>query len=268
MALPCGPKDIFMERPVILPWAILSLLLHTLIFFGVKGVVRIQQAEKQKSLSVAWIKDVVERPRRQVVEIPPNPAQPKPKSARFLAEHNQSVAVETRAAHPSTEKSGATGDPSRAITPPTSGLAVAQAPGKTAEPPSLFGGDRSDYLPEDLRRGDKNFINAEAFEHTGYYLAVKRKIEIAWNPRAAYAQGQISHGGLNRNLIKTVLGVTFDRQGVLEQTVILESSGVEALDAEAIRSFRVSSPFTTVPDGLLFTDGKLRFEFGFIIYTR
>jgi len=263
-----------MERPIIFPWALTSLLLHALIFLGVRELIKVKQREEQKSLSVAWVKEIVDRPRKQVVEIPLTESQEKPKHARFLAEKNQVAEVETRAQHPSQGKSGPkveteTETETKAVQAlPNPGVAVARAPSPPAATQSLFDGERSDYLPEDIRRGDKNFINAEAFEHTGYYLEVKRKIEIAWNPRSAFSQARGGGGLFSKNLIKTVLGVTFDRSGSLDQLVVLQSSGIGAIDEEAIRSFRVSSPFTSVPDGLLFTDGKLRFEFGFIIYTR
>ena len=243
------------------PWLVISLILHLLLFW-----LAILYAKTPTVLDPLEVELFAEnRETKQIVDIPELAPKEKPKDTKYLSHNNQRVEKETKAPRQKpnpwqnaiaqnqlnkNQKADAESDPD--------GLAKKQS----EESGSI---SETDFLPE-IPLSDKTYINAEEFKHTRYYLEIKRKIEITWNPYSALR----SHQGISisRGMLATYLGVTLTQNGELDHLAVLSSSGIDALDEEAKRSFYSSAPFTKVPRELLSPDGKLRFEFGFIVYRR
>ncbi len=61
----------------------------------------------------------------------------------------------------------------------------------------------------------------------------------------------------------TLVSVTLNDKGALEDIRIEKSSGLDFLDMEAVASFQRAQPFPNPPSGLLEHDSKVRFSFGF-----
>lgn len=268
------------SKPAFGRWILLSIVLHALLlaFFALHEPDLADLAAQEKA-RVRWV-ELVDRgqfERRQIVDIPNLAPEEKPRleDRRYLSTKNQRVDEETQAPRekPDRWRAALQGrerkSPQARLDSEGAGLkpvpkpkGLDMAPGDEA--PQEAASD-SDYL-KGVRFGEHTYINAEEFKHTGYYLEIKRKIEITWNPNTAL-RAQFSRGiSIERGVLSTYLGITLRPDGQLDDVALLQSSGVDALDQEAVRSFRASAPFTKVPEDLLAPDRKLRFEFGFIIY--
>ena len=61
----------------------------------------------------------------------------------------------------------------------------------------------------------------------------------------------------------TRVRVTLSPAGDLLKLIVVEPSGVDFLDDEALRAFRASQPFPNPPAGLVDSSGNIVFTFGF-----
>ena len=245
-----------MDRNRYSAWFLLSLFLHLLLLWFLFFAVRHPTTAK-KELEVELFAD---RDPKQIVDIPNLAPKEKPKHTKFLSQFDQRVDQETKAPRqrPQPWQDAVQQKP------------LAKTDGLTQEKENPLVQNRrpeTDFLPE-IPLGEKTYINAEAFKHTGYYLEIKRKIELTWNPNRVMRKMFQRGISVERGVLATYLGITLHADGRLDDIVVLESAGVPALDEEAQRAFRASAPFTHPPEELLSRDGKLRFEFGFILYGR
>ena len=74
----------------------------------------------------------------------------------------------------------------------------------------------------------------QSIDLESYYRAMKRKLLQHWNPDRSIRQA-------------TVFNVEIDKSGRLTNIAIVQSSGTESFDREAMRTFRQSSPFAPLP---------------------
>lgn len=128
------------------------------------------------------------------------------------------------------------------------------------------------HLPEDYfpnyKHGAHTYVNVWRHPDVGYFVEIKQMVGTAWNPLP------VAHAHLpvlsRQGALKTVLGITIDREGNLEEKFVLKSSGVAAFDAEALRAFTMSAPFFAPPDELLAIDGladdRLHLSVSFHVY--
>ena len=63
----------------------------------------------------------------------------------------------------------------------------------------------------------------------------------------------------------SVLRVELKLDGRVQDVRIKQTSGVEFLDEEAMKAFRLAQPFENVPQPLADPDGVVRFNFAFIV---
>jgi len=253
------------RRKQLLPWLLISFIFH----FWILWLLFSFQEEwfKTKPMEVEIVAHKTDPKDKQIVDIPEWGEKLSPDEARLLSKNPQRVKKETkspRTAPKPWQDAVVQGALEEKRTPTLEGkdpLYKKYAPERKDLMPSRA---QTDYLPE-VELGEKTYINAEAFKHTTYYLEIKRKIEITWDPVRAL-RGTLGRGiSIQRGILATYLGVTLRADGTLDGLVVLESSGVEPLDQEAKRAFLASAPFTRVPEPLLSPDDKLRFEFGFIV---
>jgi len=65
----------------------------------------------------------------------------------------------------------------------------------------------------------------------------------------------------------TLLSVVLDSKGKVLEARVVQASGLKFLDDEAVRAMWAASPYTNPPRGLLGEDGRVRFQFGFVLMT-
>lgn len=119
-----------------------------------------------------------------------------------------------------------------------------------------------DYLP-DYKVGNRTYVNALANPEIQYFIELKRKFQMTWNPRDVLRNDATLR---KKGKIVTVLGVSVDADGGLKQVVLIQSSGNQPFDAEAYRTVRDSSPFSRPPVFLLKEEGLVNMAWTFVVY--
>lgn len=255
-------------------------LIHVPVFLLLQNLdlgKRLFEAEQQRPQIVM----VDLRENLPIVDIPEPKSQEKPKQASAQSVYDSSVKEET-AALPTQSQS-----PSRPVesTPeklPPKTLEEALSflkeeqkqkerqdlaqfePKKTPDLSMLkmeFGAS-GDYLPN-YKLGNRTYINAEANPHVAYFVELKRKFRLSWNPGSALRQNR---SGLEKGQIETVWGVSVDEKGKITGLILLRQSGNTAFDYEARRTISASSPFSSPPIPLLEKDGQLHMAWTFVVY--
>lgn len=126
-------------------------------------------------------------------------------------------------------------------------------------------GPPEDFFPN-FKRGPHTYVNVMRYPGIDYFVEMKRTLRMTWNPGAALMRGLLPE----RHVVQVVVGVSVSARGTLDELFILRSSGLPAYDAEALRTFRASSPFFPPPAKILSLDGAaddhLHMSWGFICY--
>jgi len=126
----------------------------------------------------------------------------------------------------------------------------------------LAGAPSNDHLPDNIADGEGTFLNAREFKYAPFFNRLKQSVGQHWNPSQEIDKrdptGQI-YGIKTRY---TVLKISLNENGELKDASVLESSGVDFLDQEAIAAFRRAQPFQNPPKQLI-KNGIIEFSFGF-----
>jgi TonB family protein len=115
--------------------------------------------------------------------------------------------------------------------------------------------------------GDGTFLNAKEFKYATFFYRVRDSVADHWEDLAAseYRRrdptGNI-YGVRDRS---TMLRVQLNKQGVLVDVHVEQTSNVDFLDAVAVEAFKRAQPFPNPPPGIADEDGSIRFNFQFII---
>lgn len=124
------------------------------------------------------------------------------------------------------------------------------------------GGASGDFL-QGFKIGNHTYLNAQANPSITYFVELKRKFELTWNPVPALRRhlSQISRGE-----IRVVWGVTVNNQGELTDVLLIRGSGIAGYDSEAHRTITASAPFSRPPANIQEKDGKLYMAWTFVYY--
>jgi TonB family protein len=125
------------------------------------------------------------------------------------------------------------------------------------------GSGSPDYL-KDVDDGESTALNAKRFKHAAFFNRVKRAVAHEWHPEVVYERHDPSGNVYGVKDRVTVLRLHLQPDGKLAAWSILQSSGVDFLDDEAIDAFRKAAPFPNPPKALVDPDGQIHFTFAFI----
>lgn len=125
------------------------------------------------------------------------------------------------------------------------------------------GAGSMDYL-KDIDDGEATALNAKRWKHAPFFNRVKRAVANEWHPEVVYVRHDPSGNVYGVKDRVTVLRVHLKPDGKLASWTVLQSSGVEFLDDEAIDAFRRAAPFPNPPKDLVEADGQIHFNFAFI----
>lgn len=233
------------KRPEIIFFILLSILLH-LVFLGFL-------ARQEKPKSPAEVEVVLLKTPYQIADIQPPEKEERPEKAKFLGLYDSRVEKEQVAVTRSPRKEAT------AESREGEGMRLAaRTPDETLE--SL----PEDFYP-DYQVGDRTYLNVLRFPKIGYFVRLKKIFKTTFNPvpaiRPYYLTNQVSRGQ-----VEVVLGVSVDRTGDLAELFVINSSGLDLYDREAMRTVRDSSPFAAPPDDLLDKSSKLRMVWTFTVY--
>jgi TonB family protein len=233
------------------------------------------------------------KPKGQIVDVAPGNDQ-RPKEARFIAETNNTVKQETRAKEQTNKYSRATARTSAQPEAAPSAKGEAQ---KTPEPPPQSGIDLSESIlgrrlapsliepsqpvgtaegtaagnndasegggaPNDaldVPEGEGTQLNTREWKFASFFNRVKQAVSARWDPNGRLRKTPRGLGAATR---VTVMHVALRPDGTLADLFVAQSSGIDALDAEAMMAFQKAAPFPNPPAALV-ENGFIRFAFSF-----
>ena len=96
-----------------------------------------------------------------------------------------------------------------------------------------------------------------------FFKRVKQEVARRWQPTAAMPLDPSFGSSENR---RTVLMVTLDAEGRIDDLSVVQSSGSPSFDREASEAFERAQPFANPPPRLLDARRRVRFTFAFPTY--
>lgn len=130
----------------------------------------------------------------------------------------------------------------------------------------IAAGPSADYIDRDVEEGDATALNTRAFKFATFWNRFKQDVVGHWRPSIVY-QERDPDGTMfgSRSERATELHVVLDSTGALRDIKVVEASGLDFLDREAVRAVRAAAPFYNVPGGLLDEKGEVSFSFGMVL---
>lgn len=126
----------------------------------------------------------------------------------------------------------------------------------------IAGTPPGDYLSEMIADGEGTFLNSRDFKYAAFWNRLKQSVGHHWRPagelRRRDPTGNIY--GIQDRL--TIVTVVLNNKGELQSVQVLQSSGVDFLDKEAVIAFEKAQPFPNPPLKLA-NNGVIEFKFGF-----
>ncbi|MFH1018914.1 MAG: TonB family protein [Pseudomonadota bacterium] len=117
--------------------------------------------------------------------------------------------------------------------------------------PRLAAISPSNYLPE-IAYGDETILNTREYAFSSFFVRMKRQMEGNWDPI-----GALGRRSYRREQFITELKIVLRSDGYLDHLSLLSSSGVDALDQEAMKSVRKGAPFLNPPKQLVGPDNMI-----------
>jgi TonB family protein len=124
-----------------------------------------------------------------------------------------------------------------------------------------LGGGSVDHL-DDVAEGDETSLNAKKWVHASFFNRLKRAVRQSWDPGTVWRRLDPSGQVYGFKTRITEVRVSLTTSGQLAKVVVTQSSGVSALDEEAVKAFNGAAPFVNPPKELA-KDGLITFAFGF-----
>jgi TonB family protein len=128
----------------------------------------------------------------------------------------------------------------------------------------IIGAAPNDHL-KDLEEGDGTYLNTREWKYASFFNRVKQNVGMHWDPNVQLRRRDPSGSIYSGRDRYTLLNVTLDQKGMVQDIRVEKSSGLDFLDMEAIASFQRAQPFPNPPAGLLDSDATVRFQFGFFL---
>lgn len=281
------------DKPEIWPYILISLIIHSLVFFLIPKVVTTANFE-EKPIEVFTVPAVPneDRSANQIADIAEPAKQEKPKAPKFLGMYDSAVSQEMVG---DARRPGKSGESKKAKDNSASEIIKREIarPKQEAKKDtgrdklfafnkSLFddkreappekkkgvsigeGGSLDDFYP-DFRRGPNTYLNVLRYPGVEYFVRMKHAFKVAFNPvppiRDFFSRNLVSRGSID-----VVLGVSVNRSGDLTELFVFRASGIPGYDQEAMRTVRASAPFATPPEKFLADDGLLRMTWTFSVY--
>ncbi len=126
-------------------------------------------------------------------------------------------------------------------------------------------GGGGDALLEVEEEGQETLLNTRRFQHWDFFHTLQERVRDRWRAAEVYSQRDPTGRVFGVKDRLTVIKVTLDKGGRVQELLTVKDSGVEALDREARRALRAAGPFENPPTGLLNGDGVLTFHFSFLL---
>jgi TonB family protein len=128
----------------------------------------------------------------------------------------------------------------------------------------IIGAAPNDHL-QDAEEGEGTFLNTREWKYASFFNRVKQNVGMHWDPNSELRRRDPTGGIYSGKDRYTLVNVTLDQKGMVQEIHVEKSSGLDFLDLEAVASFERAQPFPNPPAGLLDGDSTVRFSFGFFL---
>jgi TonB family protein len=150
------------------------------------------------------------------------------------------------------------------------GAGAAGLPNLAQLTPSLVELERVSGMPandslDEVETDAETRLNAWRWKHSTFFDRLKKGFNRNWRGVEVYRRHDPTRQVYGTQSLLTWLRVTIDREGNLVDINVLEGSGADFLDDEAVRTVSVTAPFTNPPPGLFGRGDTFTFRFGFEI---
>lgn len=250
---------------------LLSILIHILLFFFLKENWQAFEENPAPEQIATWVKlaapppDIVDVPKPKKEEVPDKP------TAQGL--YNQKTKEETVAPNVPQKKSVAQKEKQEKPVDATKtqkfkDLYATQSPvqgeNQKQDPTPAFSSPFSsgEFLPS-YKVGNTTYLNILANPQIAYYVELKQKFKLAWNPIPTL-RGHVSE--ISKGKIDVVIGFTILQDGSLTGLRVIQASSLPTYDYEGKRTVQVSAPFSAPPQHLLGSADRLNLAVGFVVY--
>lgn len=115
------------------------------------------------------------------------------------------------------------------------------------------------------KEGRETALSAWQYQHAPFFNRIKERIGALWNPTQAIRRNDPEGKLLGQMDRVTGVQVTIDQQGSIVDVSITRESGVDYLDAEALRATKLSGPYINPPLALFKGQQYFVFDFGFYL---
>jgi TonB family protein len=137
----------------------------------------------------------------------------------------------------------------------------------TANLPASFAGNGMDYL-RDVEEGEKTLLNRKRSRYWSFMDRLKRQVSKEWSPGGEYQRRDPRGNVYGVKDRFTALRITLNGDGSLRSLRVVNPSGLDFLDEEAMSAVRDAAPFPNPPEGLKDEDGLIHLTFGFLLDVR
>lgn len=259
----------------------ISLTLHLLMLLAVS--VHFPKVKPEQKIEIAFLEPMKKESQIHARPAPPRQALQAPRKmvsqdekvtdekesedAKYLSEHNQKIAKQTRAAKFAQFKNSKNGAREK-LTVGDSEIVLKKTAKKLPQPD-----DEDESATDDKIIADKGLvtlINSRAFKYYAYCKRIKDKIQILWEPQIKakvlqHLSGDRFLASLADDERTTRTVIILDAKGMLVSVQVIGTSGLEDMDASAVEAFRAAAPFPDPPIGIIDPDGKIRIRWDFVL---
>ena len=249
------------KKPFFIACLIVSLLIHTVLFFVLKSddlrnptfdkmdLVELEIIDKDP---LPIVKD--KHLEKQIIETPLEKTQ-KPPESGFLSKNNHRAKKETKLKkeyfnQPNIKGLDATRKPSSRRNKTAQPQKMEQEIYDSLVAESFLAMQQQsleelgfkDYIEGELAEGDAIDLNTTEYRYIGYFTNLRKAIELAW----VYPSSAANKG------IEGVVKILFaiNKNGDLSTLKVLSSSGYGILDRYILQAIRMASPFAPLPESL------------------
>ena len=118
---------------------------------------------------------------------------------------------------------------------------------------SIAGAPNNDLLDEEI--GQSVNLNTKEFLYANYINQIRRLVVFYWRQQLDNLPRSLR---ISKPRYKTVVYISLNEDGLLDEIQVLETSGVGPLDNAVVEAFKIAGPYPEPPEGLMDPDGRAR----------
>lgn len=121
-----------------------------------------------------------------------------------------------------------------------------------------------------LAKGDFTFLNSDFSTYATFYARITPRIVFNWgqNVQEISMFPHMIEKLSRKQRWTTSVELVLNSKGHFEDVIVVRTSGADELDAAVVQSLKDSGPFLNPPSGMIESDGRVRIQAEFTVYTQ